>query len=101
MNALHKARQAFVASESSEKIKRALRHNVRTSGDIKYFTGDKVYYMRRSKNKWHGPAVVLGQDGQQVLVKHGGVYIRVHPCRLKLEDIFGHFGGRAFPLVHL
>ena len=86
LNALHKARQAFVTSESSEKIRRALRHNVRTSGDIKYFTGDKVYYMRRSKNKWQGPAVVLGQDGQQVLVKHGGIYIRVHPCSLKLEE---------------
>ena len=85
LNALHKARQAFIASESSEKIRRALRHNVRTSGDIRYFTGDKVYYKRLSKNRWQGPAVVLGQDGQQVLVKHGGVYVRVHPCRLKLD----------------
>ena len=43
LNALHSNRQAFVASESSEKIRSALRHNVRSSGDIKYFTGDKVY----------------------------------------------------------
>ena len=32
-----------------------------------------------------GPASVLGQDGQQVLVKHGSYYIHVHPCRLTLE----------------
>ena len=63
---------------------------MRTIGDIKYFRGDKVYYMRRTKNKWQGPAVVLGQDGQQVLVKHGGIYIRVHPCRLKLEEYPSH-----------
>ena len=44
--ALHKARQAFIASESSEKLRRALRHNVRTTGDIKYITGDSVYFKR-------------------------------------------------------
>ena len=87
LNALHGNRQAFVASESSERIRRALRHNVRSSGEVKYFTGDKVYYKRLSNTKWHGPGVVLGQDGQQVLVKHGGVYVRVHPCRLSLVEI--------------
>ena len=29
---------------------------------------------------------MIGQDGQQVLIKHGGCYIRVHPCRLLLEQ---------------
>ena len=84
LNALNRARQAFIASESSEKLRRALRHNVRTSGDVKYVTGDKVYYKRATEVRWRGPAVVLGQDGQQVLVKHGGTYVRVHPCRLNL-----------------
>ena len=86
LNALHCNRKAFTASESSEKIRRALNHNVRPSGDIKYFTGDKVYYKRLGKIKWKGPGVVLGQDGQQVLVKHGGIYVRVHPCRLMLVN---------------
>ena len=31
------------------------------------------------------PGKVLGQDGQQVLVKCGSNYVRVHPCRLALE----------------
>ena len=82
-NAIHSARRAFIASESSEKIRRALRYNIRTSGDVKYYTGDKVYYKRLNSQQWKGPATVLGQDGQQVLVKHGGVYVRVHPCRLR------------------
>ena len=34
------------------------------------------------ENKWRGPAKVLGKDGQQVLLKHGGYYVRVHACRL-------------------
>ena len=29
---------------------------------------------------------VIGQDGQQVLVKHGESYVKVHPCRLLLEE---------------
>ena len=85
LNALHNARQAFIKSESSEKIRRALRHNIRSSGDVKYVTGDRVYYKRLREKRWKGPATVLGQDGQQVLIKHGGVYVRVHPCRLALE----------------
>ena len=84
--ALHKAREAFIASENSEKIRRALSHNTRTFGDIKYFTGDSVYYKRASSRSWHGPCKVLGQDGQQVLLKHGSNYIRVHPCRLQLAS---------------
>ena len=30
---------------------------------------------------------MTGQDGQQVLVKHGGSYVRVHLCRLLLEQV--------------
>ena len=84
LEALHKAREAFIQSENSVKIKRALAHPVRTSGDVKYLNGDRVYYKRKDSRAWHGPAVVLGQDGQQVLLKHGGIYVRVHPCRLNL-----------------
>ena len=86
LNALHKARELFVRSESSERIRRALRHNVRTTSDVKYVTGDRVYFKRLNEKCWKGPAVVLGQDGQQILVKHGSTYVRVHPCRLCLED---------------
>ncbi|XP_066911985.1 uncharacterized protein [Clytia hemisphaerica] len=85
LNAMHSARKAFVASEASEKIRRALRHNVGSSVDVKYVTQDSVYYKRKNDPKWKGPGTVIGQDGQQVLVKHGSVYVRVHPCRLMLE----------------
>ena len=48
-----------------------------------FITGDYVYYKWASDLKWHGPATVLGQEGQQVLLKHGGFYIRVHCCRVQ------------------
>ena len=71
-------------AKNSEKFRRDLSHNIRRSVDVKYVTGDSVYYKRIESNEWHGPAKVLGQDGQQVLVKNGSNYIQVHPCRLQL-----------------
>ena len=84
LNALHKAREAFIMSESSERIRRALRHNVRTYSDNVFVTGDSVYDKRANDGKWKGPGKVQGQDGQQVLVKHRSTYVRCHPCRLSL-----------------
>ena len=40
--ALHKSREAFDACENSQKIRRALSNNTRTSGDTKYVSGDSV-----------------------------------------------------------
>jgi len=48
-----------------------LAHNIRTSGEIKYIKGDQVYYKRKESNEWKRHSNVLGQDGQQVLIKHG------------------------------
>ena len=42
LNALHKCRQAFIESENSEKLRRAMAHNVRTSSDNIFVVGDKV-----------------------------------------------------------
>ena len=41
---LHAARKEFIESESSVKIKRALRHKIRTN-EINFEPGDKVYYL--------------------------------------------------------
>ena len=86
LNALHKARQNYVKSESSSKIKQALKHQVRTYSDVVYNIGGLVYYKCKDNLNWKAPASVIGQDGQQGLVKHGSRYIRVHPCKLLLRN---------------
>ena len=63
LQAIQKVREAFIASENSEKLRRAISHNIRTSGDVKYLTGDSVYFKRLDSNSWHGPAKVPGEDG--------------------------------------
>lgn len=81
LDALHKARQAFIESESSERIRRALNAKIRACEE-KFETGDKVYYKREGKDKWLGPGKVLFQDGRVVFVRHGGILVRVSPNRL-------------------
>ena len=86
LSTIHDARQAFMKSESDEKLSRALRHQVSTSFEVKYVTGDKVYYKRWTDDYWKGPAIVNGQENQQVRIKHGSTYQRMHPCRLHSVD---------------
>ena len=55
LSAMHDARQAFMKSESDEKLRRVLRHQVRTSSELKkYVTADYVYYKRVTDEYWKG-----------------------------------------------
>ena len=59
--------EAFTESESSEKISRALRHNLRSYRDDIFTTGN-VYYKRNDSKRWKGPGKVIGANDQQILV---------------------------------
>ena len=67
--------------ESSEKLRRALRYQVRTSITQSYKNGD-VFYKRNLCDRWLGPETVIGWEHKQGLVEHGGTYVRVHPSCL-------------------
>ena len=87
LNAMHKARENFVKSESSDRIRRALKYNVRTYAELDFQPGEKVYYKRRKTKGWKGPAKVLGKETNFVLIRHGSIYYRCHPCQLmKVHD---------------
>ena len=86
LNAMHAMRREFIRSESSEKIRRALRAKVRTDADIKYLSGEDVFYKREKETKWLGPARVIGQDGSKVLLKIPTGLITVHSCCVKLTS---------------
>ena len=85
LNTMRAARQAFITAESSERIKRALKHNIRTSVHNKFFSGDLVYYKRTDTRKWKGPGRVIGMESSNVLIKHGSHYVRVHISRVLPE----------------
>ena len=77
MEALHASTEAFVKAKSSERLQRALRRQIRPSGTT-YDTGDLEYYKRNNTDKRKGPGRVIGQDGQQVFVRYGDTYLRIH-----------------------
>ena len=84
LNAMHVAREVFIQQECAERLRRALNKKSRAYANNIFCEGDQVYYWRTNQSECHGPATVIGRDAQQILVKHGGLYIRVHPCRLQL-----------------
>jgi len=86
LTAIHSARQNFIKAESSEKIKRALKHQVRTYAEEDYVSGDKVHFKRNDTKGWRGPAKVLGKEGNFFLVRQGSFFYRCHPCHLRKID---------------
>ena len=87
LNALHVARQAFIQSEASKKLKTALQRQTRTATSKMFAIGDHVYYKRNDSKAWHGPGVILGVDSNLALVRHGGSHLHVNPCHLcKVKD---------------
>jgi hypothetical protein len=85
LNALHAAREAYIQSEASERIKRALRHRIRASQQV-FHTGERVYYKRDCSERWLGPGKVMFQDSKVVFVRHGNIYVRVSVNRLIKAD---------------
>ena len=87
LNALHKTRENFVKSESSDRIMRALRYNVRTYIRMLIFSLGKAVLQMQKEKGWRGPAKVLGKETIFLLIRHGSAYFRCHPCQLmKLND---------------
>ena len=81
LNALHAGRRAFLQAETSERICKALKHQIRSLGG-QFQIGDKVFYKRDNDHKWKGPGKVIGQDGKISFIRHGNIYVRVPTYRL-------------------
>ena len=77
LNACHAAMRAFVASQASEKVRRALKAQVRSSRK-NFNNGEKVYFKRPGKKEWSGPANVIGMEGKTVILKYGSYIVRCH-----------------------
>ena len=79
---MHAARKQFLKCEFLEKSRHALHHQVRTGITQSYKNGDVVFHKRNLCDRWLGPGTFIGWEHKQVLVKHGGTYVRVYPCHL-------------------
>ena len=76
--ALHAARKAFIETESSSKLKLALKKNLRPTTGTVFSVGDEVYYKRDDSHERKGPGKVLGHDEPVVFIRQGSRYIKAH-----------------------
>ena len=60
--------------------------STRQSNPHIFRNGDSVYYKRESSNQWKGSGSVIGIENQAVMIKHGGSYVKVHPCHVIIEN---------------
>ena len=86
LNALHIARQEFIKSESSEKLRHALKSKTRTHSNIRFLQGETVFYKDEDDKRWKGSAVVIGQDGSKVLLKIPTGLKSIHSSRVILTS---------------
>ena len=86
LTALHCARKAFVQSEASERLNRAIKKQTCSSTSLVFQNGDSVCYKRDGSHEWKGPGKVIGTDSQTVLIKHGSICVRVNPRRIRHEN---------------
>jgi len=91
LKAMRAARENYVKAESSNRIKRALQHNVRTSCEANFSNGQSVYFKRDKVRQWHGPAKVIGQDGKQVILRYDSQIVRVHVSRITPVSVASSF----------
>ena len=59
LNCIYTARKAFIESEASDKLRRALLQKTRTATSLVYAVGDLVYYKRNDSTRWRGPGTVI------------------------------------------
>ena len=86
------AREIYTQQESDDPLKRALKGRTREHKIEKAKMGDKVYYKREKEKMWRGPAVVIGRDGKNVIVKHGGLLREVARVNVNKVEILGTAG---------
>ena len=64
---------------------RSVKHVLLVLFDV--IPGIYFFYKKKDIPTWKEPGTVTGQNRQQILIKHGPTYVRVHPCNTQLKNI--------------
>ena len=86
---MYEARAKFHAADIRAKISLAERHKPSKNRDVVLTAGDRVFYyeaLEKGRDTWHGPASVIGVDGDFVVLRHGGGVRRLPLLRCRLAS---------------
>ena len=91
INALHLAREAYIAGESDRILKTALKQRIYRRGlDIQI--GDWIYF--NNKGKWEGPVKVCAKDGKSLYVVRAGRLLTINADHADITMFEGEFLGK-------
>ena len=97
---MSQSRKAFLECEANQKLHQAIRWKVRPGNKLIFQPGDHVFYKRNNEG-WNSPGIVIARENKQILVKHGGQYITVHPCWLQFKSKNDQLNTLSFPACKL
>ena len=90
INAMHLAREAFIAGESDKILKAALKDRIYTRGRS-IEIGDWIYF--KNKDKWQGPVKVVGKDGKSLFIVRGGKFLTINTDHADVANFEGELKG--------
>ena len=80
LHAMYHAWENFHAADVHAKVSLAKRSPPSTNRKVELVTDNTVFHfesLEKGKDSWHGPAVVIGADGDFVVLRRGGSVRRV------------------------
>ena len=86
INSIQKAREAFIKTDNSNKLKRALKAKVENSPCENFKTGDSIVYRRSIDDSWL-QGEVIGQLGATVWIDKGGQSIKAHFTNVRKRNV--------------
>lgn len=91
INAMHLAREAYIAGESDKKLKAALKQRIYKRGaNIK--PGDWIYF--KNQDKWQGPVKVAARDGKSLYAVRGGRFLTINADHADIAMFEGEIVGK-------
>ena len=94
INALHLARQAYIAGESDKVLKGALKQRIYARGE-NIQKNDWIYF--KNKSKWEGPVKVVARDGKSLFAVRAGRLLTINADYADLAKFEGEFLGNPSP----
>ena len=88
LKALHTAQESFMKTESSAKLRNALRKQTRHTREH-FDLGQAMYCKCNNDIKWKDPGKIVDQDGSVVFLRHGGFYLKVHCSKIQIGSDSG------------
>merc|ERR1712240_208764 len=88
METIHKVTREFREAEPKAKLKDCQGIRVRSyQHQGNYIAGDKLWYQYKEGNVWHGPAEVICQKGNTILIHGNSDINKIATCKVKPYDL--------------